>query len=165
MDAIDYKILDLLSENSRTSAAIIGQQVCLSTSAVNERIHKLLNTVILRYTVQMNPKAFGLNIHMLVGITMEHSRYHKVFFQKVSVLPYVSHCLYLTGEFDFLIEIFAASSEDLQKYHGQLSMMEGVSSIQTFYVLDEYKAQPNLLFNQIRNKNKDATGGGSAGTN
>ncbi len=120
----------------------------MSTSAVNERIHKLLNNVILRYTVQMNPKAFGLNIHMLVGIAMEHSRYHKVFFQKVSALPYVSHCLYLTGEFDFLIEIFATSSENLQKYHGQLSIMEGVSSIQTFYVLDEYNAPPNMYLSQ-----------------
>lgn len=141
MDTIDYKILNILAENSRTSASVIGQQVCLSTSAVNERIHKLQNGIIKGYTVQLNPKAIGWNIQMLVGITMEHSRYHKTFIKQVSDLPFVSRCLYLTGEFDFLLEIFASSPEDLQKDHGCLNMMEGVSSIKTFYVLDVYNSK------------------------
>jgi Lrp/AsnC family leucine-responsive transcriptional regulator len=99
----------------------------------------LQNGIISCYTVQLNPKAIGWNIHMLVGITMEHSRYHETFFKQVSALPFVSRCLYLTGELDFFLEIFAASPEELQKDHGQLSMMEGVSSVKTFYVLNVYE--------------------------
>ena len=60
MDALDYKILDLLKLNSRTGYGDIGQVIGLSASAVKRRIDRLVGSGIIRgFTIQLDPTLDG----------------------------------------------------------------------------------------------------------
>ena len=60
MDALDYKILDLLKLNSRTGYGDIGQVIGLSASAVKRRIDRLVASGIIRgFTIQLDPALDG----------------------------------------------------------------------------------------------------------
>jgi DNA-binding Lrp family transcriptional regulator len=60
MDALDYKILDLLKLNSRTGYGDIGQVIGLSASAVKRRIDRLVASGIIRgFTIQLDPTLDG----------------------------------------------------------------------------------------------------------
>ncbi|MBW1713341.1 MAG: Lrp/AsnC family transcriptional regulator, partial [Deltaproteobacteria bacterium] len=48
MDQIDLQLLDLIQRDARLSYARLGQEVGLSTSAVNERLKKLQGRGIIR---------------------------------------------------------------------------------------------------------------------
>jgi DNA-binding Lrp family transcriptional regulator len=60
MDALDYKIIDLLKLNSRTGYGDIGQVIGLSASAVKRRIDRLVGSGIIRgFTIQLDPTLDG----------------------------------------------------------------------------------------------------------
>ena len=60
MDALDYKILDLLKLNSRSGYGDIGQVIGLSASAVKRRIDRLVGSGIIRgFTIQLDPTLDG----------------------------------------------------------------------------------------------------------
>jgi len=63
MDHIDQTILNILKENSRSSASDIAKQVSLSVPAVTERIKKLEQSgTIEKYTIRINPEELGYEV-------------------------------------------------------------------------------------------------------
>ena len=84
MDEIDEAILNCLRRNARMSASRIGQQVNLSVSAVLDRIHRMEEQkVITRYTVVVDQAKLGRPLTLLMGVSMEHPRYHSAFKQAI----------------------------------------------------------------------------------
>ncbi|MEA5162246.1 AsnC family transcriptional regulator [Cereibacter johrii] len=60
MDDLDGKIIGLLAEDARKPLTEVAGQVGLSTSAVNERVRRLVaQGVIRRFTVDASPEALG----------------------------------------------------------------------------------------------------------
>lgn len=140
MDELDRDILQCLQGNSRMRASDIGKKVNLSVSSVIDRIRKLENQgIILRYTAVLDPKKLGNEITMMVGIKIAHPRYYDSFVERVLTNPNVAECQYLTGELDFMLKVTAASPENLEKVHHALTLLEGVDSITSYYVLKTVK--------------------------
>jgi len=146
MDTIDIKILRALDENARQKASAISQQVGLSVSAVIERIHKLEdNGVIAGYTAVLNQKRLGHGISAWMGVWLEHPRCCDAFTAQIQLMDNVLDCIYLTGDFDFLLHVAASSSEALESIHRQLKKIDGVSAIKTHIVLKDVKRGGCLL--------------------
>jgi DNA-binding Lrp family transcriptional regulator len=60
MDALDFKIIDLLKLNARTGYGDIGQVIGLSASAVKRRIDRLVASGVIRgFTIQLDPTLDG----------------------------------------------------------------------------------------------------------
>ena len=80
MDALDYKILAALKENSRANATNIGAKVNLSTSAVIERIKKLESAGILKqYTIILDQKLLGRELTAFIYVRLDHPKYYENF--------------------------------------------------------------------------------------
>ena len=106
MDRTDEAILACLRRNARMSASRIGKEVNLSVSSVLERIHRMEEQgIILRYAAVVDPSKLGKPLTLLMGVTMEHPRYHEGFKKAMAQEPDVTRCEYLTGELDFILRL------------------------------------------------------------
>ena len=140
MDEIYEAILNCLRRNARMSASRIGQQVNLSVSAVLDRIHRMEEQkVITRYTVVVDQAKLGRPLTLLMGVSMEHPRYHSAFKQAIQREKAVQRCEYLTGQMDFMLQVSVASHAQLQELHQRISGMPGVAGLTSYYVLETVK--------------------------
>lgn len=150
MDSIDVKILECLNENARQKASEISKKVNLSVSAVIERIHKLEEDgTIEQYTVKINQTKLGNDTCAFVEVSLEHPKYYEDFTRKMLGCKEIISCSYITGDFDFLVKVLAASSQELERVHRAVKSISGVSSTKTYFVLsqikDEVSAMPKIL--------------------
>ena len=140
MDKLDYKILNILKENGRETASDISKAIHLSVSAVLDRIKKMEESGIIKgYTVRVDAKALGNDVTALMEISLEHPRFHDSFTEVIMDHPNILDCYYLTGDYDFVLKISCASSDELERIHRTIESIPGVSATRTHFVLKEIK--------------------------
>jgi Lrp/AsnC family leucine-responsive transcriptional regulator len=140
MDKLDYQILTILKENGRVTASEIGKTISLSVSAVLDRIKKMEEAGIIKgYTIRLDSKALGNDVTAIMEISLEHPRFHDSFTELIQDHPNIVDCYYLTGDYDFIIKISCASSDELESIHRTLKSTPGVSATRTHFVLKEIK--------------------------
>jgi len=140
MDAIDHRILDILTRDARCRASAIAAQVKLSVSAVIERIRKLEDSGVIRgYTAVLDRKLLGDDIDAWMEIRLEHPRHYDTFAASVRAHPGILSCHYLTGDYDFILHAAVRSSEALEALHREIAGIPGVASAKTHFVLKSVK--------------------------
>ncbi len=106
LDAYDLALLEHLQNNSRMSQSELGEQIHLSTAAVNRRLKRLKeNNIIQRYSVVLTPEAVGYPLTIIAQVEAESERIDLLDTMKHSfaACPYVQQCYYVTGEWDFIL--------------------------------------------------------------
>ena len=83
----------------------------------------------------------GRPLTLLMGVSMEHPRYHDDFKQAMLQEPQVMRCEYLTGQVDFILRVSVSSHAELQALHQRISKNPGVSGVTSYYVLETVKEQ------------------------
>lgn len=140
MDQIDEAILACLRRNARMPATRISRQVNLSVSAVLDRIrHMEEQGIITRYTAIVDQAKLGRPLTLLMGVSMEHPRYHEAFKKAVLREADVLRCEYVTGQMDFILRVSVSSHAQLQALHQRISNMPGVAFLTSYYVLETVK--------------------------
>ena len=140
MDQMDCRILHILTDNGRETASDISKKVHLSVSAVLDRIKKMEESGLIKgYTVVVDSKAMGNDVTALMEISLEHPRYHDSFTEVIMEHPNILDCYYLTGDYDFVLKISCASSDELERIHRTIKSVPGVSATRTHFVLKEIK--------------------------
>jgi Lrp/AsnC family leucine-responsive transcriptional regulator len=140
MDKIDFTILKILQKNARETASSISKKIHLSVSAVIERIRKLEeNGIIKEYTIIVDEKKTGNSLVALMEVSLQNPRYYDEFVAKILNMDSVVSCYYKTGEFDLLLKISCASSDELEKIHRKIMSLDGVKDTRTHVVLRKVK--------------------------
>ena len=140
MDKIDYTILKLLQENARESASSISKKIHLSVSAVIERIRKLEESgVIKQYTIIVDEQKTGYALTALMEVSLSNPRYYDNFSNTIQEMDQVVSCYYQTGEFDLVLKIACASSDELDQTHRAIMSLDGVKDTRTHVVLKNVK--------------------------
>ena len=146
MDAIDYRILACLKENSRENATNIGAKINLSTSAVIERIKKLESSgLIEQYTTIINQSKLGRELMAFITVRLEHPKHYENFVEVVKAHASIAECYYIAGDFDFILKVVARSGKNLEEILNSVKSIEGVSMTRTSVVLSENKREVSLL--------------------
>lgn len=146
MDAVDVKILNLLKENAREKASVIGEKINLSVSAVIDRIKKMEKSgIIEHYTVIINQKKLGNDVMALIEVSLEHPKYYDPFIEMVQENPNIIDVYYLTGDYDFLLKLVTDSSDGLEQLHRKIKSMDGVSGTNTHFILKTVKNDFTVL--------------------
>lgn len=146
MDAIDYKILMCLKENSRENATNIGAKINLSTSAVIERIKKLENSgLIEKYTTIINQNILGRDIMAFIYVSLEHPKYYEEFVKRIKIHDSVAECYYIAGNFDFILKVVTKTGKTLEEILNYIKCIDGVSQTRTSVVLSANKCEVCLL--------------------
>jgi len=141
LDPIDYRILDLLQRDARTTQVQIASAVGLSQPSVADRIRKLeASRAVLGYVARLDPKATGNDIRAVVGVRVSHPRHHEAFTRRIQRIPEVLECHRVAGLDSYLLKVVARDTEALDELLSKtLRRLAGVTRTTTTIVLATVK--------------------------
>ncbi|MBU3068248.1 Lrp/AsnC family transcriptional regulator [Aestuariicella sp. G3-2] len=142
LDRIDRRILQEMQRNGRISNLELADKVGLSPTPCSRRVKRLEESGLIdRHVTLLKPKALGLNLTAMVGISMDrHTPDRFEAFEKaVTDMPEVLECLIVTGQSaDFLLRVVVRDMEHYEQVLlGQLTRLEGVTGVHSSFVLRE----------------------------
>lgn len=120
IDAIDARILSVLSENSRISVADLARTIGLSSPSASERVKRLEEAgVIKRYTIDIDPAALGRPLSVWLRISPIPGKLDTVC-KIIQDLPEIVECDRVTGDDCYLARAHVKSVADLENLIDQL---------------------------------------------
>ena len=148
LDKTDLQLLKILQENGRISIKELAQRVHLSPTPVFDRVRRLESTgVIERYTAVLNAAKLGQGFIVFCSVRLRRmgKDIANDFVERVKDIPEVAECYNISGEFDYLLKIYAP---DMQYYNefciNVLGTIESLGSIQSSFVMNPVKTSVGL---------------------
>lgn len=143
LDELDLRILERYQHDTLLPARTIGEEVGLSTAAVQRRLKRLREVgVIRREVAELAPKAVGLPITCVVAVDLDQERTADLerFKQRMQGLPEVQQCYYVTGQADFILIVLVASMEAYDAFTQRALLTDSnVRSFTTSVALERVK--------------------------
>jgi DNA-binding Lrp family transcriptional regulator len=135
LDPTDRMLLNLLRENARTSTAELARRLQLSRTTVQSRMERLeRNRVIAGYTVKVADEVESALVRTYVLITVAPKRSGTIE-AALRKLPEVRTLHSVSGHFDLLAIVAAASIEELNALIDRIGGLEGVERTTSAIVL------------------------------
>jgi Lrp/AsnC family transcriptional regulator, leucine-responsive regulatory protein len=145
IDELDKKILRLLQTNSQLTYKEIADRVHLTVTPVHDRIKKLEKEgFITNYVAVLDKRKLGksLLVYSQVTLIKQTKDVSSIFNEAIKQLPEVQECHFVSGTFDYLLKILVPDMESYHQFHQEkLSVIDGVSIINSFFVMSEVKNQ------------------------
>jgi len=113
----ERKLLKALQQDVTHSQIELAERSGLSRTSVWRSVRELEDAGVIRAKVALlNPKSLGLQIHVLLSVTMvKHSDKVRASFEThVEDLPEVMECFSVSGERDYVLQII---SRDMESYN------------------------------------------------
>ncbi|MCP2251016.1 Lrp/AsnC family transcriptional regulator, leucine-responsive regulatory protein [Lentzea aerocolonigenes] len=115
LDAVDWKILDLLQQDGRMSYTALGRVVSLSAPAVTERVRRLEALgVITGFVAVVSPARLGLPIESIVRVRVRSLDTPR-FRSHVLALPQIRDADHVTGDDCWLLRVVCRSMVELEE--------------------------------------------------
>jgi len=146
LDAVHFKILDVLRTHGRISIAALAERVGISRASAYTRFEALrADGVISGFGARVEPARVGLDICALVFVTVRQEMW-KQFRATLAQMPEVEYCAITTGQHDAMIQIRVP---DVAAVHRlvteQLANVPAVRATETVFILDEVLRRPYVL--------------------
>ncbi len=145
-DQTDWKIIDVLKENSRLSSSKISKKTGIPITTVFNRMKKLeKERIIKNYTVVVDEKKLGNIITAYIFLHYNISVWGKgtdreELRKQLRALPRVEEIKYITGRFDIMLKVRAPDMDFLNDFIlAQLRKIKGVGQTETFFVMEEVR--------------------------
>ena len=135
----NLELLKKLKENSRISYVDLAKRFGVSETAVRKRMRKLEESgVILKYTVDVNPKKIGFEVDALIGLDTRPEKYIEVI-EKLKASKDIMTLCSSTGDHMIMIEAWFANSTELAKFVKVLEKTEGVTKVCPALVVEKIR--------------------------
>ena len=148
LDKTDLQILKYLQENGRITVKELAQKVHLSPTPVFDRVHRMESSgIIERYTTVLNAAKLGQGFIVFCSVKLRRmgKEIANDFVAKVQDIPEVAECYNISGEFDYLLKIYAP---DMQYYNefciNVLGTIKSLGSIQSSFVMNPVKTSVGI---------------------
>tara|TARA_B100001750_G_C15490480_1_gene590983 strand:- start:565 stop:1029 length:465 start_codon:yes stop_codon:yes gene_type:complete len=140
LDNTDFKILEILQKNARTTASEIAEFVGLSVPAAAERIKKLSDAKIIeRFTVKLAEKELGFDMCAFISVVNSSSEHYEEIISNALTNPAIMECHSVTGDGSHLLKVRVRSSTELEKLLRDIQAWTGVIRTHTSVVMSTYK--------------------------
>jgi Lrp/AsnC family transcriptional regulator for asnA, asnC and gidA len=141
MDDVDTAILRSLIKNSRISLSQMSKEIDVPDATISNRLKKLENDVIKRYTVILDWQKIGLDITTIIIIQTESEKHQSVK-EELSKLEEVSEVYSVSGEYDILIKVWVRNIEELNKLmNNKIRSVDGVEDLTEMIVMERVKEE------------------------
>jgi Lrp/AsnC family leucine-responsive transcriptional regulator len=135
-DEIDNRIIDALVRNGRASFAEIAQEVSLSAHAVAERVRRLeARGVIQGYTAVVDQSELGRGLAAYIDVRLLPTTDPDKFELVASALSATRSVAFVTGRFDYIVELACRDAADLDQTVRELRNRGGVAATETRIVM------------------------------
>ncbi|KAF1003648.1 MAG: Leucine-responsive regulatory protein [Luteibacter sp.] len=153
LDRTDLRILATLQANGRITNAELATEVNLSPSACLRRVQRLeADGVIASYGARLEPRALGLGLQAFVRVQLRQHESEAIdtFTERVSAWEEVVACYALTGDMDYLLQVYVADLDDFSRFLlDRLLNAAGVADVNTSFVLRTVKASAALPLGNV----------------
>jgi Lrp/AsnC family transcriptional regulator, leucine-responsive regulatory protein len=143
LDRTDLKILRELQRDGRLPILTLAEKVALSPTAALRRVKKLEEAgVIVGYSARLDPEKLGLQIQAFIQVRIERQSKDlaESFEEAVRRLPEIRACYVMTGDLDFLLQVFVADLKAFSDFTMHtLIGLPGVKDIRSSLVLESIK--------------------------
>ncbi len=155
LDRYDLRILAELQRDARISNQELAERIGLSPSPCSRRVKQLEDDgYISRKVALLDRKKLGLTLTAYVQVGMDrHTPERFEHFQDIiRKCPEVLECSLVTGmDADYQLKVVVQDMEHYQKFLlGQLTRIEGVTSVRSAFVLDQVLASTELPLGHLR---------------
>ena len=135
LDPIDRMLLNLLRENARTSTAELARKLHLSRTTVQSRIERMeRNHVVAGYTIKVPDEVEASLVRTFVLITLAPKRSATIE-SALRRIPEVRTLHSVSGPFDLLAIVAAASIGELDAVIDRIGLLDGVERTTSAIVL------------------------------
>jgi Lrp/AsnC family transcriptional regulator for asnA, asnC and gidA len=144
IDALDQKILKLITKNARIPFLEVARECGVSGAAIHQRVQRLFNIGVVEGSeFIVNPQKLGYNTCAYMGIFLDKAKYHTTVAEALRKIPEVVECHYTTGQYAIFIKIQTKNNVHLKHIiDKELQEIEGISSTETFISLEmDFKRQ------------------------
>jgi Lrp/AsnC family transcriptional regulator for asnA, asnC and gidA len=142
IDAVDYKILNLLAKNTRINSVEIANQINVSTVTIHSRINKLIKSgVIQRYSITMDINKLGLR-EFIVNLCLRDYNKKNQIITYFSINPFLWEIHKAIGGCDLEITLYATNFEHFYRVMEDLrkKFPEDIANYDYLYVTEVYKS-------------------------
>ena len=134
IDALDRKILKLITKDARMPFKDVADEVGASRAAVHQRVQKMLDTHVIQgsgYTV--NPVMLGYNLCVYIGITLENGSVC----DELEKITEVVESQYTLGLYSLLVKMYAKDNKHLFSLLKHIQTISGVAKTETLSCLEQ----------------------------
>ncbi len=154
LDKTDLRILSELQLNGRLTNVELAERVALSPSPCLRRLKQLEESGVIRqYVALLDPAKIGLGLQAYVRVVLEKRGNTQVqsFIDAVQRWPEVINCFAMTGEMDYLLQVYFEDLEHFSRFvMDELLQQQGVEDVKSSFVLKEIKRTTSLPLSQLR---------------
>jgi DNA-binding Lrp family transcriptional regulator len=139
VDDLDRRLIGLLRDNARTSAASLAKTLKVARGTVQNRLSKLEREgTIAGYTIRLRPKVDEQRIVALMTIAVEGNRLETVL-RTLRGDPSIVTLYTTNGRWDLVAEIRADSLQSFDQVLSRIRRVEGISGTETSLLLSTHK--------------------------
>ncbi|WP_028537202.1 Lrp/AsnC family transcriptional regulator [Paludibacterium yongneupense] len=154
LDKTDLRILAELQLNGRLTNVELAERVALSPSPCLRRLKQLEESgVIQRYVALLDPSQIGLGLQAFVRVSLEKrgNALTQQFLEAVQGWPEVINCFAMTGDMDFLLQVYFEDMAHFSRFvMDELMQQPGIEDVRSSFVLKEYKHTTALPLEQLQ---------------
>jgi Lrp/AsnC family leucine-responsive transcriptional regulator len=133
---IDNRIIDMLVRNGRASFARIAQEIGLSPHAVAERVRRLeARGIIQGYTALIDQSELGRGLAAYIDVRLAPTTEPDTFERLARSLPATRAVAFVTGRFDYIVQLACKDPADLDQTVRELRSRGGVAATETRIVM------------------------------
>ena len=138
IDENDLRIIEMLTDNARSSLRDIAAVVNLSPSSIRNRMDRLVDIgVIKKYTLDLDHRKLGYEVEIVVVVTSSPSESDRIY-RKLSKYDEISKVLRTSGPANFMCMVRVRDIPQLAQFiTGELEKLEGVERIETMFILPQ----------------------------
>lgn len=143
LDAVDERIIELLTANAKLGNKEIAAKIGLTVTPTYERIKRLERIGLIQgYTLRLNKKMIGkgLKVQCLVSLKEHHLDLLRSFEDKIVHFREVSECYHIAGDYDYILVIEVRDMEEYQHFlKEKLASIPSISNVQSSFVMSTVK--------------------------
>lgn len=139
IDALDLKILGIISVNARIPFKDVAAVCGVSRAAIHQRVQRLIEAgVITGSGYMVCPKSIGYSTCTYVGIKLERGSMYKRVAAELDKIPEIVECHFTTGPYTMLVKLYSRDNEHLMDLlNNRIQEISGVISTETLISLEQ----------------------------
>ena len=135
LDSLDQQLISYLQADGRTPYTTLAAELGVAEATVRKRVNRLIDSGVLRIVGVTSRERLGLQTQAIVGVKVDGDSVERVITQ-LQPLDMVRYIGVAAGEFDLILELVAASNEELFTFLTRtLRDIPGVVASQTSLIM------------------------------
>src|ERR1700744_3395600 len=143
LDEIDLKILNILQKDASIDVAKLATMVNRTPNPIHERIRKLIDTGIIRkFTTILDRTQIGQPVLVILMVRLKEQNTQGMleFEQMVSAMPQVQSCLTVSGSWNFILQVTAATPQEYAIWLlEKVNINPNVGNVESAFLMKEVK--------------------------